>query len=266
MSITRTYTRPPINELAISVSLSEPRLFNPFNVSEFHQLVASGFPIVERVDPTNGLDFEQFAGLVPLAADQRVSRWWFVSNDQANILQAQENFISRNWRRVVEINEPPAYPGFEAVSANFLDIIEKVKSWHISKNSKLPDPRSVELSYDNVMQIPQDGSTFMLADTLAYLKRPVDAVFSMANWQNAWLEPIEVPGMDTTGTLSIQIVIAGMPSEDEGVVKPVLRMVWKAAMLMKRWDDVPTFMEASHAHISKRFDRLLTDKCKELWG
>ena len=229
-SVTK-YTRPPINEVGISVSLASANLFDPFNVADFHGSLPKKFSTVERADPTPGLDFEQFAGLLPLNAEGRVSRWWFTSADQADVLQVQENFVARNWRRVVTMDEPPSYPGFDTIRASFDECISSMRKWHDVKGSSFPAPRSIELMYDDVLPLSANGSQGLLADTLAYLKVPEHSITSMANWQNAWLEPVDIPGGEDRATLSIQIIVTGV-QKTEDVVQPVLRIVWKSAMVL----------------------------------
>ncbi|MEG8016159.1 TIGR04255 family protein [Sphingomonas sp. 22R3R2A-7] len=264
------YSHPPVNEVGITVSLADVGLFNPFNVQSLHEQLAREFPSVQRADPFDGADFEQFAGLPPLTDVPHLSRWWFISSDGSNLVQVQDNLLARNWRRLVGIDEPANYPGFDEIRSSFHNVRATISEWHRRQNTRLPNPRAVELMYDDVIGAPKGQTRALLSSVLNHVQRePNDGdsrgeFVPMGNWQNAWLERIPVD--DSEATLSVQIVAASLPSAEGEEVRPVIRILWKASMLVAEWEQVDTFLDAAHAYIAHRFDSLITDEAKLRWS
>lgn len=262
MAIGPVYVRPPINEIALSVSLATATLFDAYDVRSFHDLFRHEFPGHERTDPIEGVDFEQYAGLTPLNADGRATRWWFTSADGADILQVQQNFIARNWRRMVGIDDAPKYPGFTEVRGSFDKAVNQSRTWHRGQGRDMPKPRAVELMYDDVLPGLIENEKFMLSSMLNHLS---SLGSRMANWQNAWIESVTVPGAPDA-TLSVQIVAAAASVAGSSEPRPVVRIIWRAAMETDSWSTVAAFFDAAHAHIGRRFHEIVADKVKSNWS
>lgn len=265
------YQHPPINEVGITVSLGEVGLFDPFNVESLHRELADAFPNVQRAAPFDGADFEQFAGLSPLTDQPYLSRWWFISPDGSDLVQVQDNLLARNWRRLVGIDEPANYPGFDNIRSSFDRIRATIADWHRRRGTEIPNPRAVELMYDDVIGAPKGQSRALLSSVLNYVQGETDHTgeskgefVGMGNWQNAWLE--RIPVADSEATLSIQIVAATLPSAEGEEMRPVVRILWKASMLVAQWEQVGTFLDAAHAHIAHRFNALIADEAKLRWS
>ncbi|WP_171182279.1 TIGR04255 family protein [Ruegeria sp. HKCCD8929] len=90
------FQNPPINELIIATYFNPP-LFTLRNehIGLFWSKIRDGFPEVEQQTPYGGVaSFEQVGGeIFPMP------RFWFVAEDQINLIQLQKNAFMFNWRR-----------------------------------------------------------------------------------------------------------------------------------------------------------------------
>lgn len=257
------FVRPPVNEVGLSVSFATATVLNPFDVRATHELFRDAYPGVQRVDSTSGNEFELGVGLPPLNI-QPVNRWWFISADTANVLQVQENYVARNWRRTVGLGEAPSYPGFDELLMSFESALGTLAKKSEAEGLSLPEIRSCELMYDDIIPGLESGGAFQLSRMISFLKeRPPR---QEANWRCSWVEPIDVPETGLSGTLQVTILAAGIPSDDGQSLRPILRIVWKATALQTAASQIRAFFNAAHAHISARFGEIVSAEVKESWG
>ena len=99
------FQNPPINEVAISIHFSPPlSALRNEHVGLFWSKIRDRFPTVEQREPTGGVSaFSMTSGDVfPMP------RFWFISEDQASLIQIQKDTFIFNWRR-----SDTAYPHFD---------------------------------------------------------------------------------------------------------------------------------------------------------
>jgi len=90
------FQNPPINELVIATYFNPPLFaLRSEHVGLFWSRVRKDFPVVEQQPPVGGAEtFELIGGeIFPMP------RFWFVADDQVNLLQLQKNALMLNWRR-----------------------------------------------------------------------------------------------------------------------------------------------------------------------
>ena len=95
------FKNPPINELAIGVYFDPPLIpFRSEHIGLLWSRLRSEFPKVEQRDP---LSMGVHGNVVPPAAvgDRYpfMPRFWFVSDDEVNLIQVQNNAYFLNWRK-----------------------------------------------------------------------------------------------------------------------------------------------------------------------
>lgn len=256
------FSRPPINEVGLSVSFAEPSLFDGYDIRALHDLFRAHYPIHERQAPTDGNDMEAAFGLPPLAPSAS-SRWWFIASNSADILQLQENYIARNWRRTVSPDHPPSYPGFAKLLSDFERDLATVKNWRESLGYNLPDARSCELMYDDVIPVEVGNQRFELSNMLKFWN-PISQTRPFAGWQCAWVEPVVAEEANLAGNLQVQILAAAM-TQDDAPPRPILRIIWKASTLNAPLHDVGIFFRAAHERILSRFSEMLTAELMDSW-
>lgn len=125
------YESPPINEVVMGVQFSTPNGYQQIYAGEVRDLFKNRFPKVRELDPllptfeTFGLPqqqmkFEFFPGVVH-------NRYWFLSNDEDQLIQFQNDRFFHNWRKIGDGKNP--YPRFDEIILNFNDELTSLNSF-----------------------------------------------------------------------------------------------------------------------------------------
>lgn len=94
--MTVRFHRPPINELVIATYFNPPLfMLRSEHIGLFWSKIRKEFPAVEQQAPVGGAEaLQSLSGeFFPMP------RFWFVSEDQINLIQLQKNAFMLNWRR-----------------------------------------------------------------------------------------------------------------------------------------------------------------------
>lgn len=105
--MSKTFRSPPINEVVISTYFNPPLTdLRNEHIGLFWGTIRNEFPIVQQHPPV-GIDLDVASdGLFPMP------RYWFVSQNEVNLIQIQKNAFIYNWRRR-SIDD--IYPGYHVV-------------------------------------------------------------------------------------------------------------------------------------------------------
>jgi uncharacterized protein (TIGR04255 family) len=144
------FDRPPIDEVAITLQLSEPIPgFTDAHAGLYWQAVKQAYPRVES-QPRISVPRETLDEGPPTVQTLQIpmfpggGRTWLVSDDDAFLIQIQSDRFARNWRR-----REQEYPHFEALAQSFWD------SWHgfcsmlEGEGLSVPLVQHVEVTYIN---------------------------------------------------------------------------------------------------------------------
>jgi uncharacterized protein (TIGR04255 family) len=150
------FRNPPVSEVVIGVQFQAPVL-TPVHLGLFYQSVKARFPTV-AVQPPLQPYFEifgsgptqqfPFPALGGAASFQ--PRMWFVSADDASLIQLQSGKLFFNWRGGLQQN---AYPHFGAVQSEFMKAFDELET--LSRNERLGEVivNQCELVYVNPLPI-----------------------------------------------------------------------------------------------------------------
>lgn len=216
-------------------------------------------PVIHEVAPLVG-----GGSNVPNTTQGIPQRWWFTSADGERVLQLQDDFVSFNWRRTVPPGTPVRYPGYDALTAEFKDILERLTQYCAAASRVMPSPAGCELLYDNIIPMMRsDGSQMPISSVLREINRTVPVPFAL--WQMSWLENIAGVAENDPSTLRIEIrnvgvVVAGQPPA------PVIKMVFTCGAARTTWPDVLSFMDVAHSHIRERFVTLIEEEVQATWN
>src|SRR6266849_1154892 len=128
------FSSPPIWEVAISVTTQGTGVFGAYDIREVHDLFRDRLPIAEHQGrfpgiaqfPSPGTPITNMPLIQMQGAEPEPSRWWFVSPTGEDLVQVQEDMIARNWRRLAPPPAVVAYPGFDAIYADFRSAVERL--------------------------------------------------------------------------------------------------------------------------------------------
>ncbi len=152
---------PPVNEVVVATQLSSPLagLRNEHIGLLWHSW-KDEFPLVEQHVPIGTGSEMQVNEMVPLP------RYWFVSEDDTQLIQLQRDILIFNWRRR-EGQEYPRYSSIKQAFNKYFDRLEKFVITELGVSALGID--TCELVYGNVVQAgeywkgPQDTPKVMPA-------------------------------------------------------------------------------------------------------
>ncbi len=124
----------PVSEVAVGVQFQAPML-TPVHLGLYYQRVKARFPTavvqaplqpaLERFGPGPTAQFP-FPAVVGVPFQPRM---WFVSADEASLIQLQSGRLFFNWRGGLQQN---AYPHFDAVQAEFMKALDELETLSMS--------------------------------------------------------------------------------------------------------------------------------------
>jgi uncharacterized protein (TIGR04255 family) len=153
------FRNPPVSEVAIGVQFQAPML-TPVHLGLFYQSVKARFPTVAVQAPLQPY-FETFGQgpmvqlPFPVMSQLMIQpRMWFVSADDASLMQLQSGRLFFNWRGGLQQN---AYPHFDAVQSEFMKALDELEA--LSRNERLGDVfiNQCELVYVNPLPVSATG-------------------------------------------------------------------------------------------------------------
>jgi len=260
------FKKPPIWEVGFAVITQTPGVVDPYDVRGLHKAVEDVLPHVERQAPINTFEGLTYLSTVNTGLGEGAGvppRWWFIADNQQELLQAQERFWAWNWRANGNVDGPKNYPGFDQLRLRARDAFDRTRIAIKKQGMSLPDPAAVELMYDNVIPLSGPGlDELKLRDVLAeYEPSPPGA---KSGWQMMWFEPIDgVP--EEQGHCRVAILLAGIAVPNEQEIRPIVRFSFHAASLEQTWDAAFDFFDLAHAHITKRLIDLTTETARARW-
>ena len=145
------FRNPPINEVVVSTYFNPPLLaLRTEHVGLFWAAIRDEFPVA-RQQPPVGFPPEVL-GLTPEVLNDEffpMPRYWFIADNQINLIQIQKNAFMFNWRR--KDQEYPRFhrnikPTFDKYYGRFNEFLRR------ELNTPEPTVDLCELSYINVLE------------------------------------------------------------------------------------------------------------------
>ena len=253
------FDRPPINEVVVSMFFDPPlEGFRSEHVGRFWEKIREEFPSVQQQIP--------FArGFGPAIGPDEVipmPRYWFISADDANVIQIQKEAFIYNWRR----RGDNLYPGFmSSIEPSFRRLYKVFESF-LTADLTLPEPTIIacELTYVDIIEAGEYWTG--LEDT----SKVIPSFFSLAiDSENAKRSGFNyAQGYDVEdGThLSIGIISAVGQSDPE---RRALRLEFKAEGQFNgvQKHETDGWWKRAHDEIARCFVGVTSvDVQYELWG
>lgn len=258
------YRNAPVWEVGLTV-MTNPGVMQEYDIKGLHSLFEADFPHVEQQPP---LEYLMPAGAANNAFSLGLpyKRWWFVSDDQEQVLQFQPNMIALNWRRrdAKPIGDNP-YPGFSVMFARFASILDEVRSWNSQQDRSMPEPVSCELLYDNmIVQPAQNTKSVKLSNIIAELNPSYNGP-GKYNWRNSWFEKLEDDKNPDESSLAVDIVAAAIMIDGEELPRPVIKLQFTSRSIARDWDNVHRFFDVAHRRTTERLISIVTESARQTW-
>ena len=138
------FENPPINEVVISTYLNPPISdLRSEHIGLFWQRIKDEFPVVRQQPPV---------GIRPELSDKEpfpMPRYWFIADDEVNLIQIQKNAFMFNWRR-----RDHEYPRFHGNIKPAFDHYYSLFSEFIRREIGIAEPsiELCELNYINALE------------------------------------------------------------------------------------------------------------------
>ena len=265
------FHRPPVTEVVAGVTFrSLEGLTTPRMVEAWQSEFSAGFPKVQEqpayIPQAENLDFPELPPKLTIAlelAPPNVPRFWFLNNDEDELLQLQRNWFACNWRKVRPKAEYSRWPAirtaFERQYGRFLSFCE-------SRQIGAVDVEQAEVTYVNHIE---PGSAW---DSLAHM----DRVLRIIGTADAQVFPndseqavmrisyrIQHPGI-RGGRLHVSVE-PGLRVHD---MQPLIALTLTARTipLTDGLSSVLNSMDVARDWIVRCFAAITTDAAHEQWG
>lgn len=157
------FSNPPLNEVVVGVQFSPAAGYSQIHAGEVWSLFKDEFPFVEEQAPLPPT-FETFGIPSPpvfnfgLVTGGQHDRFWFLTEDQQELIQFQADRLLHNWRKVPSGTRE--YPRFEAIISAFEAELGKLENYFDSLTPQGLTCTQAEITYINhiVMEKLGEGS------------------------------------------------------------------------------------------------------------
>jgi uncharacterized protein (TIGR04255 family) len=265
------FERPPIDEVVLSVQFGDVALRN-VHIGLLWQRFKTEYPNVEEQAPI-APTFETFGALqaappnsIQLLPFDQMARFWFVSEDQNELIQIQRDRLIHNWRLRRPEDKYPRYEilrtKFESEILKFDEFIEQEKLGSIQVNQ-------CEVSYINVIgpvssgddptkEIDRIFTVWREAYSDKYLKRSERARFNSAFLMQ------DTPDSPPDGRLHVGVV----PSIRTHDQAPVLRVTLTARGKPRDESIAGAFhwLDKGRETVVRGFASITTKEMHKIWG
>lgn len=263
------FENPPVIEVALAVGFQP---LSGFRIVDFGLLWAEcyreAFPKIEVQAPT-AVTVEQFRApaiqeptlSLQFASAPGLPRVWYLDPDETQLVQVQNNWFARNWRRMATSVE---YPHYDKLRGPFgTDLTAFVE--HGRKNDWGEfKPVQCELSYFNHITI-DPSSPSDLSDVLSVLKGGVRSKLPFERESTAFsTQGIISKDGAPAGRLYVKVEPALRRTDLKPIV--VLSLTAKGRPLTDDIEGVLSFLDLSHELIVRTFEAVTTAKMHVLWG
>ena len=248
------YKTPPVIEVVCGVTFKQLAGYRAPHTGLLWEMIREDFPRCEHAPslPPFNLESENF----PLP------RIWFISSDDAHVIQLQDTRFLYNWRKRPQVKH---YPRYDSVITAFEKNFKVFLGFVADMGWGSPEPEDCELTYINHIPAGEAWtSTLDIPDVLPDLAwRTDEGRFLPGPKSMAWTSVFDLP--DSKGQLAVKL-------------KPVIRRVDKQRMLSleisanglgtdRSAPGVRDWFDLAHEWIVRAFADVTSKKVqREIWG
>jgi uncharacterized protein (TIGR04255 family) len=260
-----TFERPPVAEVALAVQFAQPVADDTFTLGRFWPKIAAHFPHLEPQPPLPPMG-EQFgeASLPPLSfqifSRPPSGRYWFLSEDRAELVQVQPDRFAFNWRK--EPNCEVEYPRYRHLRERFFGIYSRfVESCHEAGREVLP--HWGEVTYINQIEVDADGGW---PDLSTVLRRLTEVNLELGPPESTTLNEryLLLRGNDPYGRFHVTAEPARRLVDNHPLF--VVTLVARGRLDTKGIVDVVEFLDEGRNLIVTNFRNMTTDQMHKVWG
>jgi uncharacterized protein (TIGR04255 family) len=163
---------PPVIEVALAVQFEEPTI-DSLDVAAFSARVKEAFP--RRTEQPARPPMEESFDEVPEGAQfrfevlerQPLPRFWFLTEDESQLIQIQQDLIALNWRKVETTPQYPRYPTLRDSLTRHLGELQDVLS---AEGKSMLRPNWCEVTYINHVGPDPEGHRIPLHEVVTLVR------------------------------------------------------------------------------------------------
>lgn len=266
-----TFRKPPVVEVALAVAFEPLEGLHSGEMWRLHQLryKEAGFPTVEEQPPLV-VQIERF-GRTTRMPDIRFEvleklpspRLWFLDETGTQLVQIQQDWFARNWRRT---EDDPEYRRYPSIRQPFEEDLDFLFSFVQDSGFGTLKPVQCEVTYTNEVR-PAEGVWSDHGDlsTVMRIWRDDFARDSLPKPEEGRLEVIYPMTRDgaQVGRLRVQLQPAFTAAEELPVY--LLHLTARGTPVNGDVDGILRFMDEGHVGIVRAFENITSDAMHEVW-
>ncbi len=154
------YSNPPLNEVVMGVQFAPPLGYQQIYALEVWELFRRDFPKVKEMPPLPPT-FETFgrpqSGRINLGIVTGPShdRFWFISENEDELIQFQQDRLLHNWRKVGDGTNP--YPRFENIFPKFETELSALEKYFTKFSPERMNINQCEITYLNHILLKEEN-------------------------------------------------------------------------------------------------------------
>lgn len=256
------YLNPPVHEVVMGVQFATPRGYQQIYAREVWELFREDFPKVKEMPPLPP-SFETFgrpqSGRINLGIVTGPShdRFWFISENEDELIQFQQDRLLHNWRKVGDRRNP--YPRFETIFPKFEAELLTLEKYFTKFSSGHLNVNQCEITYLNhIMLTEADGAS---SDKWIRLINLED--FGLEDFSLSFRNPIK----DETGKPCGRLICesgTGVNNKDEPLLS--LNLTVRGAPQEPSISAAMNFIMVGRSILVDCFDKITTEFAHEKWG
>jgi uncharacterized protein (TIGR04255 family) len=260
------FRRPPLIEVVHGVQFRQL----PMTIAHpglFYLRVRDRYPQTQTVValPPTRETFDDSPMLLHLGfvGQDEIPRAWFVSNDDATLIQLQRDRLLLNWRRGAQSAE---YPHFEAVSDEFQRIYADLEAFAAENNLGEVQPTQCEVTYVNHLHAPAArGDRPDPASIIRLLNAQVGPEWQLPIDDLSFTARYLLPGEGGRPIGRLTATLATLISSGGGEAVLQLDITARGSPEGTGLDAVVAFHNMAHKHIVHCFTGITTRAAHEKW-
>ena len=217
------------------------------------------FAMVERFGRTARLPEVKFE----LAGGLPSPRYWFVDSSGTRLVQLQQDWLARNWRKR---DASPDYPRYPSLRAPFTTDLETVSRFVVERGLGEIKPVQCEITYINHLR-PGEGWTDHgdLSRLLRVWRDPESEGVVSHPEQVGFAASYLFPSNDETPLGRLHVSLQPGYTRDAEEPLYVLTLTARGQPLSGDLDGALGFLDIGHETIVTTFDLITTDEMHSIW-
>jgi uncharacterized protein (TIGR04255 family) len=254
------YRKPPVVEVVLSVAFEA---LQGFKVVHFGELWRQHFSELTEVEEQSPIEMavERFNGGLPTIAfrmtpDLPLPRVWFQNKARTQLVQIQNNFLARNWRKGETADDYPRYP---ALRESFVRDLTSIGQFLAKQGMDPMTPTQCEITYINHVRVSA------VEEVLSFVSRPRSQQFRRPEATNVATQFLLAQATDQVpvGRVYLQAVPARLQATGDPIV--VLTITARGAPIGAGAQGVLSFLDLGRKACREVFDTMTRTALRKTW-